>query len=144
MEGKKLAVFGQRRFQDKLHLILILPKGGRALIPKEWTDIEARSQDPPTQDQLHTHLGSIRDLLHARAVVDALLSRRSSESGSDYKSVDKENAHLATPAELSDLPIAETQVLETLEEQQRTLLLEALARLIAKATRITEEESHDR
>jgi hypothetical protein len=43
-----------------------------------------------------------------------------------------------------DLPIAETQVWETLEEQQRTLVLEVLARLIAKATRITEEESHDR
>jgi TRAP-type C4-dicarboxylate transport system substrate-binding protein len=43
-----------------------------------------------------------------------------------------------------DLPIAETRVWETLEEQQRTLVLEALARLIAKATRITEEESHDR
>ena len=104
LEGKTLAVFGQRRYQDKLHLILILPKGGRALIPKEWTDIEALSQDPSTQDELHTHLGSIRDLLHARAVVDALLSRRSSETGSDDKSVDKENAHLATHAELSRPP----------------------------------------
>ena len=104
LEGKKLAVFGQRRYQDKLHLILSLPKGGRALIPKEWTDIEALSQDPPTQDKLHTHLGSIRDLLHARAVVDALLSRRSSENGSDDKSVDKENAHLTTHAELSRPP----------------------------------------
>jgi hypothetical protein len=103
-EGKKLAVFGQRRYQDKSHLILILPKGGRALIPKEWTDIEALSQDPPTQDRLHTHLGSIRDLLHARAVVDALLSRRSSQTGSDDKSVDKENAHLATHAEFSQPP----------------------------------------
>ena len=43
-----------------------------------------------------------------------------------------------------DLPIAETQVWETLEEQQRTFALEVLARLIAKATRITEEEGHDR
>src|SRR6516164_11286468 len=46
LEGKTLAVFGQRRYTDKLHLILILPKGGRALIPKEWTDIETLSQDP--------------------------------------------------------------------------------------------------
>ena len=43
-----------------------------------------------------------------------------------------------------DLPIAEAQVWETLEEQQRTLALEVLARLIAKATRITEAEGHDR
>jgi hypothetical protein len=44
-----------------------------------------------------------------------------------------------------DLPIAETQMWETLEEQQRSLALEVLARLIARATRITEEEEgHDR
>jgi hypothetical protein len=43
-----------------------------------------------------------------------------------------------------DLPIAETQVWEALEEQQRTLATEVLARLIAKATRITGEEGHDR
>ena len=43
-----------------------------------------------------------------------------------------------------DLPIPETQVWETLEEQQRTLAIEVLARLIAKATRRPEEESHDR
>jgi hypothetical protein len=43
-----------------------------------------------------------------------------------------------------DLPIAETQVWETLEEQQRTLAIEVLARLLAKATRRPEEESHDR
>jgi hypothetical protein len=45
---------------------------------------------------------------------------------------------------LLDLPIAQTQVWETLEEQQRSLALEVLARLITKATRITEEEGHDR
>jgi hypothetical protein len=33
---------GQRRFRDKLHLIPILPKGGRSLVPKEWTDLEVR------------------------------------------------------------------------------------------------------
>jgi len=43
-----------------------------------------------------------------------------------------------------DLPMAETQVWEMLEEQPRTLAIEVLARLIAKATCITEEEGHDR
>jgi hypothetical protein len=43
-----------------------------------------------------------------------------------------------------DLPIPETQVWETLEEQQRALAIEVLARLIAKATYRPEEESHDR
>jgi len=49
LEGKKLAVFGQRRYQDKLHLILSMPQGGRALIPKEWTDLEALPRDSPAQ-----------------------------------------------------------------------------------------------
>ena len=43
-----------------------------------------------------------------------------------------------------DLAIPETQVWETLEEQQRTLAIEVLARVLAKATHRPEEESHDR
>jgi len=77
LEGKILAVFGQRRYQDKLHLILTMPQGGRALIPKEWTDLEALPPDSPTQANPHNNLlGSVRELLHARAIVDALLNRR--------------------------------------------------------------------
>ena len=104
MEGKKLAVFGQRRYQDKPHLILILPKGGRSLIPKEWTDLAVPRQEAPPQAKPTAHLGSINDLLHARAVVDALLSRRNPDNGSDEKSVDEENPYRATHAELSRHP----------------------------------------
>ena len=43
-----------------------------------------------------------------------------------------------------NLPIPETQVWEAWEEQQRDLAIEVLARLIAKATRVTKEENHDR
>jgi hypothetical protein len=43
-----------------------------------------------------------------------------------------------------DLPIPETQVWETLEKQQRNLAIEVLARLIAKATRVTKEEKENR
>src|SRR5262249_2940470 len=95
LEGKKLAVFGQRRYQDKLHLILIMPKGGRSLMPTEWTDLKTPLQDSPAQARLNGHLGSIHDLLHARGVVDALLNRRTAQTGSDEKSVDEENAHRA-------------------------------------------------
>jgi hypothetical protein len=55
------------------------------------------------QTNPNTILGSVSDLLHARAVVDALLNRRTSQEG-DEKSIDKENAHLATHAELSRDP----------------------------------------
>ena len=101
LEGKKLAVFGQRRYQDKLHLVLILPKGGRSLVPKEWTDFEALPHESPAKAKLNTCLGSVSDLLHARAVVDALLSRRAPETGNDEKSVDEENTYRATHTELS-------------------------------------------
>ena len=41
-------------------------------------------------------------------------------------------------------PIPESQVWEAWEEHQRDLAIEVLARLIAKATRVTKEENHDR
>ncbi|PYU64764.1 MAG: hypothetical protein DMG49_25770, partial [Acidobacteria bacterium] len=94
----------RRLYQGKPHLILILPKGSRSLIPQEWTDLGGLPQDSLVPTKPHTILGSVSDLLHARAVVDALLHRRTSHEGSDEKSVDKENAHLATPAELSRDP----------------------------------------
>ena len=54
-----------------------MPQGGRALIPKEWTDLEALPPESPAQANSHNNLlGSVRELLHARAVVDALLNRR--------------------------------------------------------------------
>jgi hypothetical protein len=104
LEGKKLAVFGQRLYQNKVHLILIMPKGGRSLIPTEWTDFKVPLQDSPAQAKLNSRLGSIHDLLHARGVVDALLNRRTAQIGSDEKSADEENAHRATHAELSRHP----------------------------------------
>src|SRR5262249_26142248 len=53
--------------------MLILPNGSRSLIPTEWTDLGASQQTAPASANLNLHLGSVGDLLHARAVVDALL-----------------------------------------------------------------------
>ena len=104
-EGKELVVFGRQRHRGKLHWVLVLPDGSRSLIPQAWTDL-ARLQSQP-QTKPNTTLASIHDLLHARAVVDALLHRRSSAPSStpaDPKSVRKERSHRATPAELSQSP----------------------------------------
>ena len=104
LEGKKLAVFGQRRYQDKLHLILILPQGGRSLVPKEWPDLEVPPRDSLAQAKPNNYLGSIGsvpDLLHACAVVDALLHRRTSDQGSSETSAHQESTDRATHAEIA-------------------------------------------
>jgi len=69
-----------------MHLVLILPDGSKSMIPAEWTDFALPAQlerptvvpapPPPT-------LGSLEDLLHARAVVDALLSRLAAVANTD-------------------------------------------------------------
>ena len=103
-EGKTLPVFGLRHYQGKLHLTLILPNGSRSLIPAEWTNLDASLQSSLASPNPNLHLGSVRDLLHALAVVDALLRRRPPSHGSDGKSVGEENHSVATPSELSRYP----------------------------------------
>ena len=61
--------------QDRTILVLILPDGSKSLIPAEWTDFASRTQAQPTVLTPAATLGSLEDLLHARAIVDALLSR---------------------------------------------------------------------
>ena len=71
--------------QGRLHLVLILPDGSKSLIPVDWTDLASPAQPQQVRSaQTAATLGSLEDLLHARAVVDALLSRlaaRQSEKG---------------------------------------------------------------
>ena len=62
--------------QGRLHLVLILPDGSKSLIPVDWTDLAAPAQPQQVRSApTAATLGSLEDLLHARAVVDALLSR---------------------------------------------------------------------
>jgi hypothetical protein len=84
--------------------MLILPNGSRSLIPIEWTDLGTSQQNAPSSANSNLQLGSVRDLLHARSVVDALLHSRTSSHASDAKSVGEENHSVATPSELSGYP----------------------------------------
>ena len=70
-----LEVMGQMR-RDGLRLLLILPDGSRSLIPAEWTDWAA-GQQPVAVDATvaRRNLGTLAELLRARAVVNALLDR---------------------------------------------------------------------
>jgi len=59
--------------KGRLLLVLILPDGSKSLIPADWTDLASPTQSIGTPAT--TTLGSLKDLLHARALVDALLGR---------------------------------------------------------------------
>jgi len=69
-----------------MYLVLILPDGSKSMVPAEWTDFalptqpEQASSAAPT---LATTVGTLEDLLHARAVVDALLSRLAAVANED-------------------------------------------------------------
>jgi hypothetical protein len=64
------------RRKGRTILVLVLPDGSKSLTPAEWTDFASRTPAPRTLlAPGTTTLGSLEDLLHARAIVDALLSR---------------------------------------------------------------------
>ena len=72
------------RRKGQLLLVLILPDGSKSLIPADWTDLAAPTQSIGTPAA--TTLGSLENLLHARAVVDALLFRLAPVIGEDGNS----------------------------------------------------------
>jgi hypothetical protein len=59
------------RRHGKLDLILVLPDGSKSLIPAAWTDLEPADEEGAQAETL----GSVRDLLHLRTLVDAMLGR---------------------------------------------------------------------
>ena len=59
------------------------------MIPAEWTDfVSATHPQRPVSVQAYEMLGSIEDLLHARAITDALLNRF---AASTSEAVEKES-----------------------------------------------------
>ena len=72
-EGRSLHVLGVTHRKGRLHLVLILPDGSRSLIPADWTDLALPTQLGSASSA--ATLGSLEDLLRARALVDALLGR---------------------------------------------------------------------
>lgn len=76
--------------KGRLLLFLILPDGSKSLIPADWTDLA--SPTPSVGTPAATTLGSLENLLHARAVVDALLGRLAPVTSEDGMSTtSKEN-----------------------------------------------------
>ena len=59
------------RKHGRLELCLVLGDGSKSLIPAAWTDLDAGAEPASGPETL----GSLADLLHARAVVDGLVHR---------------------------------------------------------------------
>jgi hypothetical protein len=86
-EDRSLNVLGSMHRQGRLHLVLILPDGSKSLIPVDWTDLASPAQPQQVRStQTAATLGSLEDLLHARAVVDALLNRLAALQGENGNS----------------------------------------------------------
>jgi hypothetical protein len=56
-------------------MLLVLPDGSKSLIPAAWTDLEPPSEETEQPETI----GSVRDLLHVRTVVDGLLRQLDDE-----------------------------------------------------------------
>jgi len=87
------------RRHERLQLVLILPDGSKSLIPADWTDLASATRAHRAISTQTAMLGSLDDLLHARAVVDALLSRLAAPESEHAKSVAKQEGTLATKSE---------------------------------------------
>lgn len=86
LEGRSLTVLGTERRRGILLVLVILPDGSRSLIPASWTNWESDGGSLGCGLQSRERcLASLADLLHARAVVDSLLSRRAIREPAAHK-----------------------------------------------------------
>jgi len=63
------------RRRGTLYLIVVLPDGSRSMVPSTWTDFDPGNRNEDEEPAAVHTIGSIRELMHARTVVDALLRR---------------------------------------------------------------------
>jgi hypothetical protein len=124
--------------KGRLLLLLILPDGSKALIPADWTDLASTTK--PRSAPTATTLGSLENLLHARAVVDALFGRLAPVTEGGNFATTKESAGARKNPNLFDLLLDESYPWETLDEEQKNRAVQILARLIVQAARLSAEK----
>jgi hypothetical protein len=75
----------------------MLPDGIKSMIPAEWTDYASVSRPrQAVSENNHAVLGSIKDLLRARAIMDAPLNRHAAMTS---KAAEEESQRAAKPTE---------------------------------------------
>ena len=135
-EGQSLEVLRQARMPAGLQFVLILPDGSKSLIPADWTDFKVASCVPPSAQLI----GSLDDLLRLRGLTDALLHRA---SGLPVTSGASQEAHAATESELHRHSRPGTCLWEQFDDEPKRLVVEALARLLTKASQGQHQEHID-
>jgi hypothetical protein len=99
-EGKSLAVLKAIHRHGRLYLLLILPDGSKSLIPADWTDFAPTVQPLGAIAAKQTAtFGSLEALLHASAVVNALLGRLAQPESEEANSTVNKEGVLATKPE---------------------------------------------
>ena len=74
-EGRTLPVMGTLKRRGVLSVLVVLPDGSRSLIPASWTDWKTTGRPKSLAQTRERCIATLADLLHARAIVDALLGR---------------------------------------------------------------------
>jgi hypothetical protein len=120
-EGHALPVMGTVKRRGVLLLLAVLPDGSRSLIPASWTDWKAVEVTDERSSCGTEHrkacLAPLTDLLHARAIVDALLGRGSIPQSEP--AADEESCHATDPGRSRTSP-SRTTTTEPLTRRQST------------------------
>src|SRR5215468_7283118 len=66
---------GTLKRRGVLSVLVVLPDGSRSLIPASWTDWKMTGKHKSLAQTHERCIATLADLLHARVIVDALLSR---------------------------------------------------------------------
>jgi hypothetical protein len=125
--------------KGRLYLILILPDGSKSLIPADWTDYAFVTRPRQALHATAT-LGSVQDLLHARAITDALLNRLAtikSEAAEEESSLARKPPESLRSASRRKLSLGSPAGRTTASGNRHP------ARLIANATLPHDEEKDD-
>ena len=130
--------------KGRLLLVLILPDGSKSLIPADWTDLASPTQSIGTPAT--TTLGSLEDLLHARALVDALLGRLAPVTSEDgISTTTKESVRARNKSKPLRSSPRRNLIVGILPRGTQKLAIQILARLIVQAARGSEQKgkSHE-
>jgi hypothetical protein len=99
LQGQRVQVLRRwRRKHGRVDLLVVLPNGGKRLIPQAWTDAEAVGDVAADWDDPAATLATVADL-SAAAVIVAALVRRNHEEQAASQSTREEDNDAACPAQ---------------------------------------------